>query len=389
LESAPSVDEPEPRMTGSRRLSEPGREALAVWVASRVAVAVVAVATAWMVAEAQAGAVRGWVSSWDRWDTGLFVKIARYGYQGYPRHYSDRGVVAFFPGEPWALRVVHVLVPSWVAAGLVISAVAGAIACAALARLGGVEDGPPGTGSRAVLYLVLSPYAVFLAAAYSEALFLALALPAWLAARRGRWWWAGALAGAAALVRVTGLFLAAALVVQWLVEPGRTRRWRDTVPLLLPFATIAGYVAYLHHITGDWLAWPHAQRDYWGRGFTAPWTALHATWAAAGNSAQGAAYSWSFRAEIAAVAVGVVVTVVLLARRRWAESVYVGGQVGALATSSFYLSVSRTTLLWWPLWLLLAKASLQHRWVHVGYLAVAPPLMAVGVVAFTQGHWVG
>ncbi len=38
-----------------------------------------------------------------------------------------------------------------------------------------------------MLYLLLSPYAVFLAAGYSESLFLALALPGWLAARRGRW----------------------------------------------------------------------------------------------------------------------------------------------------------------------------------------------------------
>lgn len=374
-------------------MSRPGApdvttNALVTWVASRISVAVISLASLWMVADSTAGDVPQWLTAWDRWDTGLFVKIARFGYDGYPQHYPDKGVVAFFPGEPVALRVVHLVTRNWIASGLLISVVAGAVACVALARIGALDLGRE-AGSRAVLYLVLSPYAVFLAAAYSEALFLAFALPAWLSARRGRWVLAGALGAGAGLVRVTGLFLAVALVVQWLVDPGRERRWRDAAPLLLPFAAVGGYVIYLRALTGDWLAWPHAQQDNWGRSFTAPWTALHATWTAAGNADQGAAFAWSFRAEIAAMAVGVILCVVLAVRRRWAELTYVGLQVVALGTSSFYLSVARTTLVWWPLWLLLAEASVRHRWVHPTYLALAPALMAVGVVTFVGGHWLG
>lgn len=368
-------------MTGS------DREALTTWVATRVAVALLALGTLWTVAETPAGNVGSWLSGWDHWDTGLFVKIARFGYQGYPQHYSDHGVVAFFPGEPLLLRAVHYVVRDWIAAGLLISAVAGAVACVALARIGALDSGRL-AGSRASLYLTLSPYAVFLFAGYSESLFLAFALPAWLAARRGRWLAAGLLGAGAATVRVTGLFLAAALVVQWLVDPAGGRRRRDALALLLPFAAIAGYVGYTRAITGDWLAWPHAQRDYWGRSFTLPWTALHTTWSAAADPRQGAAYAWSFRAEIVAMAIGVVLCIVLVARRRWAELVYVGGQVAALGTSSYYLSIARTTLLWWPLWLLLAEWSTRRRWVHPAYLSVAPALMALMVVTFVQGHWV-
>ncbi len=368
-------------------MTEPEREALTGWVATRVAVALLALGTLWAVADTQAGNVSSWLSGWDHWDTGLFVKIARFGYQGYPEHYSDKGVVAFFPGEPLLLRGVHYVVPSWIAAGLLISAVAGGVACVALARIAALDAGRL-AAARAPLYLALSPYAVFLFAVYSESLFLALALPAWLAARRGKWLAAGLLGAGAASVRVTGLFLAAALVVQWAVAPVGPRRRRDAVPLLMPFGVIAGYVAYTRAITGDWLAWPHAQRDYWGRSFTAPWTAFHTTWSAAVDARQGAAYAWSFRAEIAAMLVGVMVCVVLLLRRRWAELVYVGGQVAALGTSSYYLSVARTTLLWWPLWLLLAEWSAKRRWVHPAYLSTAPALMAVLVVTFVHGHWV-
>jgi hypothetical protein len=317
------------------------REALVAWIGTRVAVALLALGTLWTIVGNSAGGVPSFLSGWDHWDTGLFVKIARFGYEGYPQHYSDQGVVAFFPGEPLLLRAVHYVVRDWIAAGLLISGVAGGVACVALARIGQLDSGRL-AGSRAALYLTLSPYAVFLFA----------------------------------------------LVVQWFTDPVGRRRRLDVLPLLLPFAALAGYAGYTRAITGDWLAWPHAQRDYWGRSFTAPWTALHTTWKAATDAQQGSAYAWSFRAEIVALFVGIALGVVLLMRRRWAELVYVGGQVVALGTSSYYLSIARTTLLWWPLWLLLAEWSTKRRWVHPAYLSVAPALMALLVVTFVQGHWV-
>ncbi len=82
---------------------------------------------------------------------------------------------------------MHLLVPHWTAAGLLVSLVAGAVAAVALARIAALHLPGSRAGGRAALFLLVSPCAVFLAAGYSEALFLALALPAWLAARRQRW----------------------------------------------------------------------------------------------------------------------------------------------------------------------------------------------------------
>ena len=348
-----------PAHKSTRDLTATDRDALVSWVGTRVAVVLLSLGTLWTVVGGPSGDIGSWLSrGWDHWDTGLFVKVARWGYQGYPAHYPDHGVVAFFPGEPLLLRAVHLVLRNWIASGLLISVVAGAVACIAMARLGVLEAGRV-AGERAPLYLALSPYAVFLFAVYSESLFLAFALPAWLSARRGRWVAAGVRAGFAASVRITGVFLGLALIVQWAVEAGPGRRWRDIFPLLLPFAVVAGYMGYVRSITGDWLGWQHAQQDYWGRTFTAPWTALHTTWHAATDPNLGGSYEWSFRAEIV-----------------------------ALGTSSYYLSIARTTLLWWPLWLLLAEASVRRRWVHVAYLSVAPALMALMVVTFVQGNWV-
>jgi hypothetical protein len=353
--------------------------ALRTWFATRVAVALLVLAGG---RQAFAGR-QGFLEGWDSWDVTLFRKVAEFGYDGYPQHYPDKDVAAFFPGFPLVLRAVHTVVPSWTAAGLLVSLLAGAVAVVFLARLADLE----GTdGSRAVLYLVLSPYAVFLAAGYSEALFLACALPGWWCAKRGRWPEAALLVAGACAVRVSGLFLAVALVVLWVTG---TRDRRALPWLAAPFLALFGYAAYLHSLTGDWLRWQHAQEATWGRHLTSPLQALQTTWDLAHNAELGTEYRWSFRAEIVAVAVGLLVTGVLLVRRQWGEATYVGLSVGALAPSTYYLSVARATLLWFPLWVLLAELAARRPWVHTAYLTVATPLMAAAVLTFTAGRWVG
>lgn len=346
---------------------------LELWLWSRVAVALAAGAGATALA-----VDRGPVDAWRRWDADLLRKVAEFGYDGRPENYADEGIEAFFPGFPLLLRAVHAVVPDWTAAGLLISAVAGAVACVALGRLARAEGADPGA---AVLLLVTAPSAVFLAAGYAEALFLALALPAWLAAREGRWALASVLTAGACTVRVNGLFLLAGLVVLYAADVRRLRR--DAAWLLLPVAAVGGYVVYLQRLTGSWTRWLDAQEEGWDRRFTAPWDALATTLRMVDDRS---AYGYVAQLEIAAVLVGVLLTGVLLVRRRWPEAVYVGLSVTALATSTFFLSVARSSLLWFPLYLLLAggRPVLQRAW-----LAVCGPLMVVGVVLFTSGRWAG
>lgn len=348
---------------------------LRLWLASRLAVAL-------LVVTALHG-THGFLAGWDSWDVTILREVAQFGYDGFPEHYGDEHVAAFFPGFPFVLKLFHLVIPSWTAAGLVVSLVAGAVACVYLARLAELDDVD---GGLAVLALVLSPYAVFLAAGYSEALFLAFALPGWWAARRGQWAAASLLVAGACTVRISGLFLAVALIVQWLV----TSRERGVVAwLAAPFLALLGYAAYLHHLTGDWLRWFHAQQQGWNRELAWPWTSFRTTWDAAFHGHYSPEYTWSFRAEIVAVLVGAVVTLVLARRRQWGEMTYVGLSVAALATSSFYLSVARATLLWFPLWLLLASVLQRRPSLQLAYVAVATPLMAAGVLTFTSGRWVG
>ncbi|GGO03370.1 hypothetical protein GCM10010116_06620 [Microbispora rosea subsp. aerata] len=361
------------------------RDALLLWVGTRAGMLLVALYGILLVSGQNRAPL---LERWKHWDVDLFRKIAEFGYDGDPKLEPDPGLPAFFPGLPLALRLVHLVVDDWTLAGLIISFVAGAVAVAALARLADLE-GPPGAGRWAVLALLLCPPAVFLFAGYSEALFLAFVLPAWLAARRRAWPLACALAAGASCVRITGLFLAVALIVEFVVSrirrDGWTSWWRG-LWLALPFAPILAYAAYQYSRTGDWLAWNNAQQTGWGRKLVWPWEAFRTTWDSTGGDD---GFGPMFRMEIAAAIVGVLLLVWLLITRRWAEFVYVGLQWGALVTSTFYMSIPRSALLWWPLWVLIGRAGARRRSVIILYAAVIGPLMVPMLMSFLNSSWTG
>ena len=364
---------------------------LAIWVGSRIAVALVSLVGAHSSLDRPRSAVPDFLTIWNRWDVQLFAKIAHWGYFDNGVHYPDQHVIAFFPGESLVLRAVHLFLPSWVGAGLLISFVAGGIACVALAKLVLLETGSFIAARNSVIFLVLSPFALFLFAGYSESLFLALATTGWLCARQRNWVPAGLLIGYAAAVRITGLFLAVALVVEYISTRRRDNKpiiAFDALPTLIPFASIGLYFSYLHAKTNDWNAWQHAQRAGWYREFTMPWTALKVTWQYAWSQTINTDLTLSFFADTVMVFIGIALAVVLLSKRRWSQAIYVALGVGALATSTYYFSVSRSALLWFPAWLLLAEWSIKRRWLLPAWAYVCAPIMGAYVVSFTNGRWV-
>jgi Mannosyltransferase (PIG-V) len=370
------------RVRAAMRMVPPAdRDALLIWLASRASVWVVAGAVAWLFAVD--GLVVPMLDRWQQWDFHHFWGIALYGYGGEPTLVPNE---AFFPGLPALLALGAEFGIRHVGVGLLVSFVAGAVAAVALARLGDLEGGA-GTGRFAVLMWVFAPPAIFLAAPYTESLFLGLAIPAWLAARRARWAAAGLLAAAACCVRVSGVFLAVALAVQWFTS--RDKRWTDALWLLVPAVPLAAWTIFLRVTTGDWLAWLNAQAEAWNREFTLPWEAFANTWNAAFGGTQTPEFAWMFRAEILAMLIGVTLTVALLVWRRWGEATWVGLQVVAFGTSLWYFSVPRATLLWWPLWIALAVVVNRRRWVLWVYLALSVPLMSVWAAAFLTGRWAG
>ncbi|WP_424536052.1 mannosyltransferase family protein [Sphaerisporangium viridialbum] len=323
-----------------------------------------------------------------RWDAENFIAIADYGYDGPPGMQDSAKLPAFFPGMALLIRLLRPVVHDGRVATLLISLVASAVVAVALSRL--AESYATGSGKFAVAALFLSPFGVFLYSGYSEALFLALALSAWLLARRGRWEDAALCATGAVTVRVSGLFLVLGMLVMFLVaENGRRapQGWQRLPWLALPGVPMVLYVTYHWTRTGDWLAYNTVQDQFWGRHAVWPWEAFLNTW---NMSDDVATLTTSYYEEIISAAVLLALAVCLAVRRRWPELAYITPQVLSFLTlSSFYMSIGRGSLTWFPLWVAIGVAGVRRPWVWYTSMAIMIPVMAINVGNFTTGAWIG
>lgn len=359
---------------GWRRLDFSDRAALGMWAAAHLALFILAWTAGW-VYRSTPGHVP-LAGTFEHWDVNHFRTIAQYGY--FSPH-SIANEVAFFPGYPMVLAAAHLILRNWVLTELLVSGVAGCFAVVSLARLG---------GRRAVLYLLTMPAAVFLAVGYTESLFLALAVPAWHAATRGRWWHATLLAGLSGLVRPDGVFLICALAVMALTGP-RGERLLNAAKVCFAIAGAAAYEIYLWGATGAWNAWSKAMQAGWDLHLVTPVQAFKTSWWAAFDHPYSASFGWEFQMELASMTVIVVATLAFWWRRRWPEAVYCGLAAIALGTQTWYTTSMRTLLVLFPVWIALAGIEARRPWVRSVYVWVCAPLAAVVALLFLAYQWAG
>lgn len=358
-----------------RRIAMP---ILALWVASRLLIVAVAV-----------GAHLWWFSRdltpdslfrmWDLFESPWYADIARNGYVG---NGDFRYNTAYFPGTALVMRVGLPLDLDPALTGMIAAFIAGGFAAVALGRLIVLVGGAPLWGVTAWL---MAPTVVFVTAPWSEALFAATAFWAWYLAKRNHWWWAGALAGLAALTRVNGIFLGVGLIVMWFAT--RPRRPGNLVPLAIPFVVTFGFFAYLWSITGRWNEWRAVQSEFWGREFVDPLTSLLNTWDLITTFVPGM-LSTRFIAELLGAAIICVVLVLIIAKRWWPEATYVALTLASLTTSTFYYSIPRALTILFPVWMMLAVVFASRPWTRWAYVACALPLTFLVIVRFTDGQWI-
>lgn len=223
-----------------------------------------------------------------RWDGIWYLQIARSGYR-------NPLAAAFYPLYPLAVHVASWLTGSLPVAALVVSLAAMLAGLVAVHRLTELELGPR-CAKATVRLMAFGPMAVFLSAAYTESLFLALSAGTLYCSRRGRWAYAGLLGGLAALTRVTGVALLLPVLVLFLYgpradaapraparwwTPRHRLSWQILWALLIPVAAL-GFNAYLslrgHGLTST----VSAQGQYLDHDFALPfvtaWNGLVAGW---------------------------------------------------------------------------------------------------------------
>jgi hypothetical protein len=371
---------------GDRR--SPWIQAVKLVAFSRIVYFVVAYLAISFLASTEGSSSVGVLEMWTRWDAAHFLQVAEFGYTDLR---SDPHATAFFPLFPLLVRALSSIGIAPELAGLMIAAAASVVAVAYLYRLAEDELGGD-AGRRAALYLLFFPTAVFLVAPYSEALFLAGAIPAFYYARRGRWLAAGAFAAVSMGARAAGGFLLVGLLFEFL----RRRDFRRVSVMralgggavaLLP---LLAFGVYLAQIKGDPLYFFTDQRLGWGRELSSPVEALSNTWNATRSAAsEGSLTNFiiGWRVEIVAAMTGLGAVGWALIKREWGYAAFMGTLLAALMTSTIYLSIPRMLLTMFPIVLFVAAWTRsdrrRHEWVLLAFASIA----MLGTVVFVRQSW--
>ena len=268
IDDGPVPARPEPPGTG-RRWSVPAPPRLSLPVTGMLIYAgirVLGVAiTAFLLGHGKYQ-LRHW--SLIRWmrssDGGHYGAIAAHGYTYPAGQLAHASVFSWFPGYPAVIDSIAWLPGvTIVAAGLVVTGVAGLAAAWGLTTLGMKLTGDPRISLLMVAIWAVAPSSTVLSMVYAEALFCALAIWALVALVGRRWLTAAGLTLVAGTVRSTALALilavcAAALIA--VIQAVRARQpfalwWRPVAAALLaPLGLLGflGYVALATHRLDGW-----------------------------------------------------------------------------------------------------------------------------------------
>jgi hypothetical protein len=338
---------------------------------------------------------------WNRWDTIWYLDIAQHGYVTY-------GSSAFLPLFPLLIRCLAPLLGgNALLAALAISTVATFAALLALYHLTERLAPRTGAGGYAVLLAASMPLAFFLVSGYTEALFLALALWAIMAALDDAWWRFATLGALAALTRQQGVLLAvlplASIIAARVRGAAPGKGWsrvsaEDLVRLAASAAPVLACGLWLVALRVLWqapLPWePLGDARGWNLRFAWPWAGILAD-AAVFAGPKGPLSSLAQLAMLDLSAVGIAVALLIVAARRFPPGLvlYLGLSLltslmkvepNGLTTSEARYMLSLLPLAMLPaVWLARGGPGRRLTWI-----IVCLPMQALLLMGFVLNVWV-
>lgn len=338
------------------------------------------------------------INSWGLWDGGFYGHIA---HDGYTRP-IDAGFWPLYPllSRPFDLLLGdgHVLV-----ALLIVSNLATLAAFVLIGALALHEDDSLDAASRAMKMLAAAPLALFLVAAYSDSLFLALATATLLCARRGAWRAATFWAFLAALSRPLGIIL----IVPLLWEYGRRIDWQhlrkrfvwERLPRAVPLATavplgVGVFTLYCWQTFHDPLAWMHAEALF-SHVAMMPWDTIGYTWQQFWALPPATFEQARVLIDVAPLVFVGIVTVATIRRIPASYSLYLAGLllvclsspvVGALFPEAL-VSVGRYLLAAIPIYIVLARWMHRYRWLDTLFIGGGFALQSLLMAFVLTGGW--
>ena len=383
------------------RLDSNERLIIGLTLAIKVAVLVLGV-VAWQLVHGSVAPRFPALGLWDRWDAPHYTDLIVYGYRAFDAGnltdpYGYRQVypgdldlyIVFYPLFPWLGSVVDALIHAPVLSAFLVAGVASLFVGPLLYRLVR-QDEDPDVALRSAWFLLIFPTAYFLHIGYTEALFMALVIGSFLAARTDRWWLAGLIGGLAALTRINGLVLLLALPVeaatQYSMQPRGERRFRwRWLAIGLVGVGFAIYLAVNYVIYGTPFQFMHVQESHWFKYLAPPWDAINSALSRFGGTEPDDVLMYGFM-ELLFVAIGAVGTIIAAFRFRPSWFAWMAGNLALFVSTSFLLSTPRYVLTLFPLFVALALPS-RRTWVLVALSIISIAGFIYFASRFATGSW--
>ena len=325
---------------------------------------------------------------WNRWDAQHYLRLAEVGYvqSSLPPNTEDPLNIVFFPFFPVAVYVVSVAVPNLVLSALVVSFAASVGAGYFLFRLVAL-DADQAVAWRAVLLLFSFPTAYFLAAPFTEALFLFAVLASVYAARTGEWAGAG-LAGALATgTRVTGIALAPALLAEAFAKrAGVPDQVRRLVWISLTAAGLLTYLAINQIVHGDPLHFLGVQREHWFQRPVPPWQPVQDAIQALLAGGNDFTFTFIYAGRVAGVLVALPLLVLAVRRLRLPDVLYGWTGFVLILSAAWLISLPRYLLVLYPLFIVGAQLSRSPR-LFIPIVVAGAALQGWLMWRYSVGQW--
>ena len=331
---------------------------------------------------------------WNHWDVEWFSNLSQHGYRAFshvmdrPGQYHDG--TAFPPAVPLLMRAGSAVGLSPNAAGILWSCLFLAFSIGLLYHLA-YEDHGPDVARWSLAFLLVYPFALFLGVAYAEALVLLCAVGAYVAARRGLWWVAGAAVGIALLAKVVMVLLLLPLALECLGWDGRAkllvdrRRVLQGMALFVPaLLALGAWMLYLQTAFHEPLRFLAAQKG-WGRALGLPIDQVLYIVRRGGNAGIRSINA----VDLVAVLFLGVMAVFTYRRVRPTYGVLLGLFFLLFTFNTSLQSNGRHLVVLFPLFIGLAVWTQERTWLRVLLLVVQLPLSVALVARFATGHWAG
>ncbi len=362
------------------------------------------------------------LQAWAKWDAGFFLALARYGY------YSPIPTV-YYPMYPLLIHVVAGLLRiNILIAALIISNLGSLAAFIGLGILALQENETKLAAPNAVRVAASFPLAFFLAAPYSEGIFLALAVWTLVYMRRGAWYRTAACAFAAGWTRPTAVILILPLAWEycrqhgWLTWAGkhwRVWRWQpQTLPQRLQRAwslrtylavilqalivveavplAFALYALYCKVQFGSSWVFIQNEQIYWLHRPMFPWEALDVAWKVYTSQPIGSYNQMHSLVDLIPLAFFALLTLFTIRRTPFCFTLYMLGLLQLCITAPVMngnypfvlMSTGRFLVVAIPIFLLLGRWIERHQWLDMLLVSGGFMLQAIFTAIYLQGGWV-